>query len=59
MKLSLECAMRFAHKGFIEALTNNDNPKFTYLGEDPKANLLCYLKPIAMMLILLVLWLKR
>ncbi|MCI7156319.1 MAG: hypothetical protein MSC52_01880 [Solobacterium sp.] len=37
MKLSLECAMRFAHKGFIEVLTNNDNPKFTYLGEDPKS----------------------
>lgn len=37
MKLSLECAMRFAHKGFIEALISNADPKFTYLGEDPKS----------------------
>lgn len=39
MKIAVECAMRFAHKSFIEALEANDDPKFTYLGEDPKSKI--------------------
>lgn len=39
MKIMVECAMRFAHKSFIEALTANESPKFEYLGEDPKSKI--------------------
>lgn len=39
MKIAVECAMRFAHKSFIEALEANDNPKYIYLGEDPKSKI--------------------
>lgn len=39
MKIMVECAMRFAHKSFIEALTSNETPKFVYLGEDPKSKI--------------------
>ncbi|MDO4499745.1 MAG: hypothetical protein Q4B60_00555 [Erysipelotrichaceae bacterium] len=39
MKISLECAMRFAHNAFIEALTANESPKFEYIGPDPKSKI--------------------
>ena len=39
MRIKVECAMRFIHKNMIEALEKNENPKFVFVGMDPKSKI--------------------
>ena len=39
MQIKVECAMRFIHKNMIEALEQNEDPKFIYTGMDPRSKI--------------------